>query len=137
MKIEKNNYFITDNTKKLDIEFVTNILQTTYWAKDRSKDTIKKAIEHSINFSMFKETKQIGFARVVTDFTTFGYLADVIIDEQYRNQGLGKWLIETIISDERWKNLSLILATKDAHKLYEKYGFENTTRLMKKSRKTN
>jgi len=135
MQIKKDNYMITDNSEAINIDFVTNILQTTYWAKDRSKATIQKSIENSICFSLFKEKQQIGFARIITDFATFGYLADVIIDENYRNKGLGKWFVETIITDERWNNFFLTLATKDAHKLYEKYGFKNTPRLMGNSKR--
>ena len=101
MQIKKDNYIITDNSEAIDIDFVKNILQTTYWAKDRSRATIQKSIENSICFSLFKEKQQIGFARIITDFATFGYLADVIIDENHRNKGLGKWFVETIITDER------------------------------------
>jgi len=135
MQIKKDNYLITDNSEAINIDFVTNILQTTYWAKDRSIETIEKSIEHSICFSLFKNTQQIGFARVITDFATFGYLADVVIDENYRNKGLGKWFVETIITDKRWDSFFLMLATKDAHKLYEKYGFNNTPRLMGRFKK--
>jgi len=132
VKINKDDYYITDNSKEIDINFVTDILQTTYWAKGRPSDTIKKSIEHSICFSLFKNTKQIGFARVITDYATFGYLADVVIDKEYRNKGLGKWFVESIVNDKRWENSLLMLATKDAHKLYERYGFKNTTRLMER-----
>jgi ribosomal protein S18 acetylase RimI-like enzyme len=65
-------------------------------------DVIKKSIDHSVCFSLFKKNLQIGFARVVTDYSTFGYLADVIIDKEYRGRGLGKWFVETIVNDERW-----------------------------------
>ena len=77
---------------------------------------------------------QIGFARVVTDYSTFSYLADVVIDKNYRANGLGKWFVEIIIEDKRWCNLLQLLATKDAHKLYEKFGFENSNELMLKKR---
>ena len=133
MKIINDDYFITDASSDINIEIVKEMLSKTYWAGKRPLDLIKKSIEHSVCFSLYKQDQQIGFARIVTDYSTFGYLADAIIAEEYRGLGLGKWLVETIINDERWNDKLLLLATKDAHGLYEKYGFKNSEKLMMKS----
>jgi len=130
MKIIKNDYFITDVSSDVNIKFVEELLSKTYWAKKRPLEVIKQSIEHSICFSLYKQDQQIGFARMVTDYSTFGYLADAIIAEEHRGLGLGKWFVSTIINDKRWGNILLILATKDAHGLYEKYGFKNNEKLM-------
>lgn len=132
MKKIKDNYYITDESSEVDIKSVKKLLAKTYWAEKRSLAVIKKSINHSVCFSLYKDNQQIGFARMVTDYSTFGYLADVIIGEEHRGKGLGKWFVDTIINDKRWCGVFLMLATKDAHKLYEKYGFKNSERLMAK-----
>ncbi|WP_231665472.1 MULTISPECIES: GNAT family N-acetyltransferase [unclassified Pseudoalteromonas] len=109
---------------------VQELLSASYWASERSIDVIQKSVEHSECFSLYNGEIQIGFARVVTDYSTFGYIADVIIDSNYRGQGLGKWLVETVINDPRWKDKFLLLATDDAHNLYQKYGFKQSPKLM-------
>ncbi len=123
MRVQKDNFHITDNKSDVKIDFVETLLRNSYWAETRSLELIKISIENSICFSLFKGDKQIGFARVVTDYATFGYLADVLIEETQRGFGLGKWLVETIIHDKRWVNKLQLLATRDAHSLYERYGF--------------
>ncbi len=132
MKIIKDDCFITDASSDVNIESVKELLSRTYWAEKRPLDVIKKSIEHSVCFSLYKKGQQIGFARIVTDYSTFGYLADVIIAGEHRGLGLGKWFVENIINDERWCDIHLMLATKDAHGLYEKCGFRNSKRLMRK-----
>jgi len=133
MKVSINEYIITDEPTAVDFDTVAKLLSKTYWAEHRTEETIRKSIEHSVCFSLFHEEQQIGFARVVTDFSTFGYLADVIIQDEHRGKGLGKWFVETIVNDSRWRNLFLMLGTLDAHGLYEKYGFKTSERLMGRS----
>jgi N-acetylglutamate synthase-like GNAT family acetyltransferase len=123
MEWKRNEYWITDDAHKANLNVIHRLLSTSYWAATRSRETIQKTIERSLCFSLYKQDVQIGFARVVTDFATVGWLGDVIIDLAYRGQGLGKWLVETIVSDERLKSLALILSTRDAHTLYAQYGF--------------
>ena len=134
MKISKDHYYITDETTDVNIDKVKELLSHSYWAENRPLDVIKKSIENSVCFSLYKADLQIGFARVVTDYSTFGYLADVIVEEEQRGNGLGKWLVETIVNDKRWDGKLLMLATLDAQGLYAKYGFKNSERLMGKSR---
>jgi GNAT superfamily N-acetyltransferase len=87
-------------------------------------ETIKKSIENSLCFGMYADSTQIGFARCVTDFATIYWLCDVIVDDRYRGQGLGNALIRFITERDTLKPLTGILATRDAHGLYEKYGFK-------------
>lgn len=126
MDWQKENFIISDEKEKLDAEYIHDYLSNkSYWAEDIPLETVKKSIDGSICFGMYENAKQIGFARVVTDKATFGYLADVFIDENYRAQGLSKWLMEIIMIYPELQGLRRwMLGTKDAHSLYEKFGFE-------------
>jgi len=131
-----NDLIISDDKTKLDIELIHKFLSTSYWAKGRTIEEVKKSIEHSICFGVYKDSKQIGFARIVTDYTVFAYLMDVFILEEDRGKGLSKLLLKKIFEDDRLKNIKKwMLATKDAHSLYVQFGFEkikNPDRLMEK-----
>ena len=108
----------------MDIELIHSFLNRTYWAEGISKETIRRSIEGSLCFGVFENDKQVGFARMITDKATFAYLADVFIIEEYRGRGLSKWLMEIIMTHPDLQGLRrMILATKDAHGLYEKFGF--------------
>lgn len=118
--------FYISSEKEINIDQLMNLIKQTYWAPNRSKEAFLKAMEHSVNFGAFdEEDNLIGYARVVTDFVTIWYLCDVIVDENYRGQGIGKMLIAAITSDERFANCSALLKTKDAHGLYKQFGFVN------------
>ena len=134
MNIAKEKYRISDDKSEIQIKKVEALLSNTYWANDRDMHTIALSIENSICFSLFHAGVQIGFSRVLTDYASVAYIADVVIDINYQGNGLGRWLVETTITDERWNNKFQILATDDAHELYEKYGFSCSNKLM--SRKT-
>ncbi len=96
----------------------------SYWAANRSEQQTLAAIENSLCFGLYCADKQVGFARVVSDHATVAYVGDVFVLPGYQGLGLGKWLMETIIAHPDLQNLRRwILATRDAHKLYEKYGF--------------
>ena len=131
------DYFISTDKAKINIPLVHQYLYNeSYWAKNIPLDIIKKGIENSVCFSVFYKEEQVGFARVITDKATFGYLADVFIVEAHRGKGLSKWLMQTILDNEELQGFrSWMLGTKDAHSLYEKFGFtltSNTTRIMRK-----
>ncbi len=126
----KDKYRISDNKCEIQLEKVKALLSDTYWAKERSVDTIELSIENSVCFSVFHGEVQVGFARVVTDYATVAYIADVIIHKQHQRKGLGKWLVKAIVNDERWSDKFQLLATNDAHSLYEKYGFSGSNKLM-------
>ena len=124
MDIVKNGFTISTEKEKLDIELIHSFLNRTYWAEGISKETIRRSIEGSLCFGVFENDRQVGFARMITDKATFAYLADVFIIEEYRGRGLSKWLMEIIMTHPDLQGLRrMILATKDAHGLYEKFGF--------------
>lgn len=122
--VEKNNYIISTDKNKIDIDYVHGVLSQSYWSPGVPIQVVKKAIKGSLCFGVYYRDKQVGYARMITDKATFAYLADVFIDENYQGNGLGKWLVETILAHPQLQGLRrILLATKDAHKLYEQYGF--------------
>jgi GNAT superfamily N-acetyltransferase len=99
-------------------------LQQLYWAQNIPFDIVQRSVEGSLCFAVFHHQRQVGFARVITDAATFAYLADVFIDENYRGQGLGKWLVSVILKYPSLQGLRrFMLSTKDAHGLYAQFGF--------------
>tara|TARA_R110002167_G_C12706202_1_gene654653 strand:+ start:20719 stop:21138 length:420 start_codon:yes stop_codon:yes gene_type:complete len=126
----KGDYHIYDDRNKIQLDKVELLLKKSYWANERNSDTIKVSISNSICFSLFYKETQIGFGRVVTDFSTVAYISDVIIASEHRSKGLGKWLVETMINDSRWKGVLQLLVTDDAHSLYERFGFSSKSQLM-------
>lgn len=126
MEWVRGEVIITDDKSKIDLKEVIDFLQNrSYWAKGRSKDRIIKSIENSHCYGVYLNDKMIGFARVITDYATFSYLCDLYIHEKMRGKGYGKILVETIINDPTVSDVKyMTLFTKDAHKLYEKYGFD-------------
>jgi len=132
------NLIITSDKNRLDLEFITDFISQTYWAKDRSLETMQTCVDNSLNFGVFLDKKQIGYARVVTDYGQFAYLLDVFIDEKYQGLGYSKMLMKHILENELLKNVKVWrLATSDAHELYRKFGFtelakpENMMELMR------
>lgn len=122
---ETDKILISTDKSMLDIDIIFQFLSRSYWAKNRTFETVRKSIENSLCFGVYLNNKQIGFARVVTDFATFAWLADVFILEDYRGKGYSKKLLQTILSLPELINMRRwILATKDAHNLYSKFGFQ-------------
>lgn len=132
--MNRENFLISTDKAKLDLNYIQSVLSKTYWAEGIPVETVEKAVNGSICFGIYDKNKQIGFARLITDAATFAYLADVFIDAAYQGKGLGKWLIEEIMKHESVQGLRrFMLATKDAHGLYRQYGFvplTNTERWM-------
>lgn len=120
--IEKE-YKISNNKTLLSLEKIYDLLAQTYWANKRPKAIIEKSIEQSLCYGVYYKDEQIGFARVITDYATTYYICDVIIDEKYRGKGLGKRLVQCIVESEELDGKLGMLLTKDAHGLYEQYGF--------------
>jgi GNAT superfamily N-acetyltransferase len=118
-------YFISSDPNLLDREFIVRSLQTTYWAGDRSRDDILESLDGSICFGAYQTSsrQQVAFARVVTDKVTFSWLCDVFVDHDHRKLGLGKQIIAHLLADPRLVKTRMHLATKDAHGLYERFGF--------------
>ncbi len=117
---------ITTDKAKLDTAMIIDYLQNSYWAKERSTETIQKSIEHSICFGAYLENgTQVGFARVVSDLSVFAYIMDVFVLDEYKGKGYGKQLLHAIMNDsalidvENWQ-----LRTLDAQGLYSQFGFK-------------
>ena len=110
----------------MQIDDIKKLLEQTYWADKRNIGIIEKSIENSLCYGAFlkKDGKQIGFARVITDYATTYYICDVIVDEQYRGWGIGKAMLDAIHGNKEVSSLRGILATRDAHDFYRKYGFQ-------------
>jgi GNAT superfamily N-acetyltransferase len=125
MEWTRGSFTVSDDFQKVDLDTVCVLLADTYWAATRPRHAIEESIKNSIVFGMYTDEKMIGFARVTTDRAVFGWVSDVIIDPAYRGQGLGTWLMECILDHPIINKLSRLgLATKDAHGLYEKFGFD-------------
>jgi GNAT superfamily N-acetyltransferase len=115
---------ICTDKSKIDIDAVCRYLQQeSYWANSRSRGDILKSIEHSKCYAMSRSGILVGFARVVTDYVTIAYLADVFVIKDFQGQGYGRHLLDSICSDAELEGLRMILLTKDAHGFYEKHGF--------------
>lgn len=124
MEWTKENYSITTDKSKIDVAFVQQFLSRSYWAENIPAEIVQRSIEGSLCFAVFHKQQQVGFARVITDAATFAYLADVFIDEAWRGKGLSRWLMEVIMSHPSLQGLRrFLLATRDAHGLYGKFGF--------------
>lgn len=134
MEWTKDGFTITTEKEKIDIPYVHQFLSQSYWACSIPVEVVQRSIKGALCFAVFHQQKQVGFARVITDEATFAYLADVFIDEHYRGEGLSKWLMEIIMGHPSLQGLRrFMLATRDAHGLYSRFGFSpltNTDRWM-------
>ena len=126
MEFKKGEYILNDDKSLLDYEKIYTLLKPTYWANQRKQPAIQKSIKNSLCFGLYIYGKQIGFARFITDKAVISWFGDFVIDEKYRSIGLGRWMIECMLLHPDLKGTKMILGTKDAHTLYEKFGFERT-----------
>lgn len=120
---EFTGYELTDEAVQLDLDAVTALLRSTYWAADRPRNVMERGMQNSLCFGLFHEAVQIGFARVVTDFATVGYLCDVVIADGHRGKGVGKWMLNCILEHPQLKGCRIDLFTKDAQEFYRGFGF--------------
>ncbi len=127
---QKDGFVISTDPARLDLEAISGFLSQTYWANKRPREVLERAIANSFCFGVYTaDGKQVGFARVITDRATFGYLADVFILDPYRGRGLATWLLRTILQHPELHTLSRwSLATRDAHRLYRSLGFTDLLR---------
>ncbi len=127
---------ISTEKEKLDIDFIHGFLTRSYWAEGRTKEEVQISINRCLNFGVYLANKQVGFARVLTDYTVFAYLMDVFIIEEHRGKGFSKQLMKTIMEHQDLQRIKRwMLITNDAHKLYRSFGFdviENPSRMMEK-----
>lgn len=123
MEIQHRHYVISDDKTRIDKELVLGFLGRSYWANKRPGERTVKAIETSYCLGVYDENGQVGFARVVSDYATIYYICDVFVKEEHRGRGIGKKLVETIVSAEPFQGMTGLLGTLDAHGLYEQFGF--------------
>ncbi|EAY31929.1 GNAT family N-acetyltransferase [Microscilla marina] len=122
MNITKNGFLLSTDKAKLQVGGIHSFLASSYWATNIPKATVEKSIKHSLCFGIYKENQQVGFARIMSDYATFAYLADVFVLEAYRGHGLAKWLVQSIRQHPDLQGLRRwMLATHDAHALYAQY----------------
>ena len=123
MNWERGGYVLTDDKQRIDLDAVCALLRDTYWADQRPAAAIEKSIQNSLCFVLLQDGKQVGLARAVTDYATFAWICDVIVAPEHRGRGLGKWMMECVIAHPELQNLTQLLRTRDAHTLYERFGF--------------
>lgn len=130
LEFHRDEYTISTDPVRLDLAAIHDYLSNrSYWVPGISFSDVEQAAKKSINFGMYYQGQQIGYARVLTDYVRFAYLMDVFISEEYRGKGLGKWLIECVFSHPALQDVRRwMLATWDAHDLYARYGFEPLAR---------
>ena len=120
----RDRFTVTTDRDRLDRDVIVRFLSSSYWAENIPRGIVDKSIDNSLCFGLLEDNRQIGFARVVTDGATFAYLADVFVLSEQRGAGLGKWLIECVISHPDLQGLRRwLLGTRDAHGLYRQFGF--------------
>lgn len=124
VEYQKESYRITTDPNQIDVDAVHAYLTASYWAKGIPRETVAKSIRQSLSFGLFEGARQIGLARIISDRATFAYLCDVYVLEDYRGRGLARWLMESVVAHPDLMGLRrFVLVTRDAHGLYEKFGF--------------
>ena len=125
----RDNFTISTDPALLDVDAIADMLSRAYWANGRPRERIERSLRHSLVFGVYNGQRQIGLARVISDYAIFAYICDLIIHEDYRGHSLGKWLMETILGHPDLQGLRRCsLVTRDAHGLYQRYGFTPLTR---------
>ncbi len=123
-KKTRRNYLLSTDRRKLNYAFISSNLQQQYWSTDLTKVQIRKSIDNSCAYGLYHNNIQIGFAKVLTDYVRFAYLSDVFIIDEYKGKGLSLFMLKGILEDPKLKGVKKwMLATRDAHGLYKKFGF--------------
>lgn len=120
-----SGYRVSSSREEMDFDVIHGYISKTYWAEGIPKEVLATALDNSLCFGVFSpEGKQVGFARMITDQATFAYLADVFIDEAHQGKGLSKWLMQEVHDHPSLQGLRrILLATRDAHSLYQQFGY--------------
>ena len=125
VQFQKDDYIISTDKGRLDLAVIHDFLSHSYWAEDIPLAVVQRSIQNSLCFGIYHQGQQVGFARVISDYTTYAYLADVFVLEEHRGHGLGQWLIHSILNHPELQGLRRwALATRDAQGLYAKFGFK-------------
>jgi ribosomal protein S18 acetylase RimI-like enzyme len=120
----RDGFTISTDPARLDVDAVHAFLTTAYWCEGIPRQTVARSLAGSLNFGLYQADRQIGLARVITDFTTFAYLCDVYVLPKFRGRGLGHWLMEHVMAHPDLQGLRRFsLVTRDAHELYRAFGF--------------
>lgn len=120
----RGEYWLTSDLARMDVDAIHGYLSRVYWSEGIPRDVVERSMQNSLCFGVFCGEDQVGFARVITDFATFAYVADVFVLEQHRGRRLALWLMQFVMKHPRLQGLRRwALATRDAHGLYEKVGF--------------
>lgn len=132
-EVRKDDFLVSTDTSLLNLEIIYEYLsKESYWAMNIPRDVVERSIQHSLCFGIYHHQQQVGFARLVTDRATFAYLADVFVLSAYRGRGLSKWLMECIHAHPDLQGLRRwVLGTRDAHGLYEQFGWSVLTEEMR------
>jgi GNAT superfamily N-acetyltransferase len=132
----RDRFTISTDLSRLDVDAIADMLSRSYWANTRTREQLERALSHSLVFGVYDNSRQVGLARIISDYAIFAYLCDLIIHEEYRGQGLGKWLLESVHNYPDLQGLRRwTLVTRDAHGLYTQYGWtplNNPERWMEK-----
>jgi GNAT superfamily N-acetyltransferase len=124
IEYQYDDFIVSTDCSRLDRDVIHRFLTNSYWAGGIPRDVVDRSIDNALCFGVFEKSNQVGFARVISDYATFAYLADVFILEAYRGRGLAKFLMECIVRHPQLQGLRRwTLATGDAHSLYAKFGF--------------
>ena len=125
IEVQMDQFTISTDPIRLDVDTIVEFLSRAYWAQVRTRERIERSLANSLVFGLYDEAKQIGLARVVTDYSVFAYLCDVFIYETYRAHRLGKWLMQTVHDHPDLQGLRRwVLATRDAHGFYSQFGWK-------------
>lgn len=126
-EVNQDGLIFSNNKERLDFSFIQKNLSKTYWAKGISEERLKKSIQHALCYGLYRGKQQIGFARVITDFSQEAMLSDVFIDPSFQQQGFGKYLVAMVLNSPVTKDcFRWLLLTKDAHRFYQAFGFNNS-----------
>lgn len=129
MEWKRDGFTISTEKERLDREAIHGFLSESYWARGIPREVVDRSIENSMCFGLYDGERQVGFARVISDKATFGYLADVFVVESHRGRGIATWFMETVLSHPGFRGIRRwMLVTRDAHGLYRKVGFDVLSR---------
>ena len=122
----RDDLLISTDPGRLDVGAICDFLSRAFWAQNRPREIIERSLQNSLVFGLYDDSRQIGLARIVSDYATFAWLCDVFIHEDYRGKGIGKWLVAAIFSHPDLPDIRhFLLATRDAHGLYSQFGFDS------------
>jgi ribosomal protein S18 acetylase RimI-like enzyme len=128
VEARREEFELTTDRSRIDLDVVLAMLRGSHWGGAMTRPLLERAIENSVCFSVLAGARHVGFARVVTDLTTYGYLTDVIVAEEFRGRGIGSWMVEAILAHPDLQGLRRIaLFTRDAPWLYQRFGFSTET----------